>query len=128
MSQSRYGNYMQDQSESNNQLAKSPAREKSPLRNRSRFNNCRVMRANIRAQPQCDTAVNLVKEEVIMNGCNTYVANNTMGMKIMILDPGALVSLAMRPWLDQYLKEFDLKIQNIVSSNCCQVFRLGGIN
>ena len=63
-----------------------------------------------------------------MNGCNTYVANNTMGMKIMILDPGALVSLAMRPWLDQYLKEFDLKIQNIVSSNCCQVFRLGGIN
>ena len=86
------------------------------------------MRANIWAQAQGDTTVNLVKEEVIINGCNTFVVNNKMGTKIMILDPGAPVSLARRPWLDQYLKEFDLKIQNMVSSNCCQVLRLGGIN
>ena len=33
----------------------------------------------------------------------------------MILDTGASVSLAQRPWLNQYLKEFDLKVKDMVS-------------
>ena len=40
----------------------------------------------------------------------------------MILDPGVLVSLAGRPWLENYLVEFDYKIEDMVSSECYQVF------
>ena len=45
-----------------------------------------------------------------------------------ILDPGAPVSLAGRPWLSKYLAEFDLKIEILKSSDFHQVFRFGGIN
>ena len=46
----------------------------------------------------------------------------------MILDPGAPVSLVGRPWLSKYLAEFDLKIEDMESSACFQVFRFGGID
>ena len=45
----------------------------------------------------------------------------------MILDPGGPVSLVGRPWLSKYLVEFDYKIEDMVSSECYQVFRFGGI-
>ena len=46
----------------------------------------------------------------------------------MILDPGAPVSLVGRSWLSKYLAEFDLKIEDMESSACFQVFWFGGID
>ena len=55
--------------------------------------------------------------------CDIYAVENTQeGEKVMILDPGATVSLAGRPWLSKYLEEIDC----MVSSSCYQVFRFGG--
>ena len=46
----------------------------------------------------------------------------------MILDHGAPMCLTRRPWLEKYLAEFDYKIKDIISSECYQVFRFGGID
>ena len=58
------------------------------------------------------TSVNLcevveVGEEMMIN--YTYTE---MGRQIMILDIGAPVCIAGVPWMEQYLEEFDLKIQD----------------
>ena len=64
-----------------------------------------------------------------MNLCNTYVVENTLrGEQVMILDPGAPMSLVGRPWIEEYLAEFDYMIKDMVSSKCYQVFRFGGID
>ena len=39
----------------------------------------------------------------------TYI---DMGRQMMILDIGAPVSIASVPWMEQYLEEFDLKVQD----------------
>ena len=41
---------------------------------------------------------------------------------MMILDVGALVSVAGVPWMKQYLKEFGLEIENMKSVECSQPF------
>ena len=71
----------------------------------------------MRAKLQGDNVlVNLVQNEMIMNLCDSFAMNNTYKRKqVMILNPGAPLSLAGRPWLDQYLKEFDLTIKDIMS-------------
>ena len=46
----------------------------------------------------------------------------------MILDPGAPMSLVGRPYLSKYMAEFDLKIEDMESSACFQVFRFGRID
>ena len=67
--------------------------------------------------------VNLVHEERIMNLCDKYEVENTQGGDhMMMLDPGAPVSLAERPWLSKYLAVFDFKIEYTVPSACYQVF------
>ena len=43
----------------------------------------------------------------------------------MVLDIGAPVSLAGSKWLEQYLEEFDLTIEEIESSPFHQVFKFG---
>ena len=43
----------------------------------------------------------------------------------MILDLGAPVSIAGVPWMEQYLEEFDLKIQDLKSVKCNQPFVFG---
>ena len=43
----------------------------------------------------------------------------------MILDPGSPMSFTGRPWLEKYVADFDYKIEDMVSSDCYQVFRLG---
>ena len=64
-----------------------------------------------------------------MNLCNTYAVENTLrGGQVMILDPGAPMSLARRPWSERYLADFDYKIEDMVSSKCYQVFKFCGID
>ena len=80
-------------------------------------------------KPKHDTAVNLVHKDMVWNLCDTYAVKNTQrGEKVMILDPGAPMSLAGRPWLSKYLEEFDCTIEDMVSLSCYQVFRFGGID
>ena len=71
-------------------------------------------------------AVNLVHEDSVVNLFDNYHIQR--GEKVMILDPGAPMSLAGKPWLEKYLADFDYKIEDMVSSKCYQVFRFGGID
>ena len=81
---------------------------------------CKARRAKID-----NFALNLVHEDMVPNLCCTYIVDNTpRGEKVMILDPGAPMNLARRPWLEKYLAEFDYKIKDMVSSKCYQVFNL----
>ncbi len=48
-----------------------------------------------------------------------------MGRQMMILDLGAPISIACVPWMEQYLEEFDLKIQDLKSVKCNQPLCLG---
>ena len=87
-------------------------------------NNCKKRRNKIDK-----VVVNLVHDDMVVNLCNNHVVRNTQGEdKVMILDPEAPISLARRSWLDKYLAEFDYKIEDIVTSNCHQVFTFGGVD
>ena len=72
-----------------------------------------------------DTEVNLcgqveVEKEMVIN--YTYT---DMGRQMMILDLGAPVSIAGIPWLEQYFKGFNLKIQDLKAVKCHQPFVFG---
>ena len=72
-----------------------------------------------------DTEVNLCgqvedKKEMVIN--YTYT---DMGRQMMILDLRASVSIAGVPWLEQYLEEFNLKIQDLKTGKCHQPFVFG---
>ena len=67
-------------------------------------------------------AVNLCQEakEVVVN--YTYTDR---GQQMMILDMGALLSLAGMSWMTQYLEEFGLNIEDMKSVSCNQPFVFG---
>ena len=70
-------------------------------------------------------SVNLCEEvkigkEIVIN--YTYI---DMGRQMMILDIGAPVSIAGVPWMEQYLEEFDLKIEDMKIIRCHQPFVFG---
>ena len=48
-----------------------------------------------------------------------------IGKRMMILDIGAPVSLVSKSWLEEYLKEQDVEMENMRIENCNQVFRFG---
>ena len=55
-----------------------------------------------------------------------YAVENTMGGgQVMILDPGAPMSLAGRPWLERYLAKFDYKIKDRSLQSVIKCFNLG---
>ena len=56
-------------------------------------------------------------EEMVIN--YTYT---DLGKQVMILDIGAPVSLSGITWMTQYLKEFDLTIEDLKSFGCRQPF------
>ena len=57
-------------------------------------------------------------EEILVNYTD-------LGWQMMIVDSGAPVSLAGSTWLDQYLKEFGLTVEEMESSVCKEVFKFG---
>ena len=80
-------------------------------------NSSKMMKAKLQG---LKVSVNHVQNEIIMN-FNSFAVNNThWGGYVMIPDHEAPVSLARRPWLDQYLKMFYLTIKDMVSSSCYQ--------
>ena len=68
----------------------------------------------------CDGDGFQVKKEFLINYTD-------LGCQVKVLDIGALVSLAGTKWLEQYLGEFDLTIEEMESSPCHQVFQFGPI-
>ena len=76
--------------------------------------------------PDPPTTVNLCEnakegEEMVIN--YTY---KDLGRQMMILDLGALVSIAGASWMKQYLAEFDLEIGDMKSLSCNQPFVFSG--
>merc|ERR1712121_235876 len=57
-------------------------------------------------------------EEILVN-------YTTKGKQVMILDLGALVSVAGKEWMDQYLRDYELELKDMKMSECRQVFRFG---
>ena len=47
------------------------------------------------------------------------------GKQVMILDLGAPVSLAGKEWMEQYLKDHELELNEMRMSECHQIFRFG---
>ena len=45
--------------------------------------------------------------------------------QVMILDIGAPVSLVGKGWIEKYLEEHELKIENLNREGCEQIFRFG---
>ena len=55
-----------------------------------------------------------------------FLINYTdQGHQVMVLEIGAPVSLAGKKWLEQYLGEFYVTIEEMESSLCNQVFKFG---
>ena len=72
------------------------------------------------------TAINLCSQELAM--AKEMMINYTYtesGKQLMILDIGAPVSLAGIPWMEQYLQEFGLNIEQLNSFKCSQPFIFG---
>ena len=47
-----------------------------------------------------NVSVNVIHEGMVVNLCDLYAVGNTQrGEKVIILDPGAPMSLARRPWI-----------------------------
>ena len=72
--------------------------------------------------PDSPAAVNLcdkaeIGEDMVIN--YTYTE---MGRQMMILDIRAPVSIAGVPWMEQYLEEFGLRIDDMKSVKCHQLF------
>ena len=84
----------------------------------------------------CESCIQMRKKmkngEVSVNLCEEYTMNEEFlvnyadkGKQIMILDIGAPVSLAGMEWMTQYLKEYNLEVNDLKTSDYHQVFRLG---
>ena len=63
-----------------------------------------------------------IAEEMELNINYTY---KDSGRQLMILDCGAPVSLAGISWMEQYLQEFKLTIDQMSSTPCNQLFVFG---
>ena len=60
-------------------------------------------------------AVNLCEKTEEVKDISINYTYTDQGRQMMILDIGALVSVAGVPWVKQYLKEFGLEIENMKS-------------
>ena len=70
--------------------------------------------------------VNLCGQDIAeeMELTMTYIYKDS-GRQLMILDCGAPVSLAGISWMEQYLQEFGLTIDQMASTSCDQSFVFG---
>ena len=71
------------------------------------------------------TSVNLCEEVEVGEEMMINYTYTDMGRQMMILDIGAPISIAGVPWMEQYLEEFDLKIQDLKAVKCHQPFVFG---
>ena len=83
---------------------------------------------------KCEDCVKMRKsaKELNVQLCDGYELNEEIlvnytekGKQVMILDLGAPVSLAGNEWMDQYLKDHGLDVQDMKKSECHQIFRFG---
>ena len=83
---------------------------------------------------KCNECVKIRKsaKELNVQLCDGYELNEEIlvnytekGKQVMILDLGAPVSLAGKEWMDQYLKDHELEVGDMKTSECYQIFRFG---
>ena len=65
--------------------------------------------------PDPPASVNLCEEVAAGEELTINYTYTDMGRQMMILDIGAPVSIAGVPWMEQYLKEFGLRIDDMKS-------------
>ena len=80
----------------------------------------------VSAQESSAVSVNLCSQDVVeeMEMTINYTYEDS-GQQLMILDLGAPVSLAGISWMEQYLQEFGLTIEQMNSVSCHQPFVFG---
>ena len=75
--------------------------------------------------PEVAAAVNLCEEVAVGEELVINYTYTDLGRQMMILDIGAPVSIAGVPWMQQYLEEFGLKVEEMKSVRCHQPFVFG---
>ena len=75
--------------------------------------------------PDPPASVNLCEEVAAGEELAINYTYTDMGRQMMILDIGAPVSIAGVPWMEHYLEEFDLRIEDIKNVKCHQPFVFG---
>ena len=75
--------------------------------------------------PDPPASVNLCEEVAAREELMINYTYTDMGRQMMILDIGAPVSIAGSPWMEQYLEEFGLRIDDMKSVKCHQPFVFG---
>ena len=68
--------------------------------------------------PDPPAAVNLCKEVSVAEDMVINYTYTDLGRHMMILDIGAPVSIAGVSWMKQYLEEFNLEIEDMMSVSC----------
>ncbi len=122
-SYSRQRSKSRDSGEYHKERGRSRDRKNSGDRSKS---GCRACKCE-----SCEKVVNLAKELKI-NWCQNItlneeiVVNFTENRKhVMILDLGAPVSVAGTEWMNKYLKDHNLKLDNLEVHKCYQIFTFG---
>lgn len=75
--------------------------------------------------PDPPAAVNLFDEVTVGEDMVINYAYTEMGRQMIILDIGAPVSITGVPWMELYLEEFGLRIDDTKSVKCHQPFVFG---
>ena len=75
--------------------------------------------------PDFPTAVNLCEEVTVGEELTINYTYTDMGIQMIISDIGAPVSIAGVSWMEQYLEEFDFKIEDMKTVRCHQPFVFG---
>ena len=75
--------------------------------------------------PDPPTLLNLCEEVASGEELMINYTYTSMGRQMMILDIGAPLSIAGFPWMEQYLEEFDLRIEDLKTVKCHQPFVFG---
>ena len=110
-----------------NRTERGRTRERNNSKDRSKSNtDCRSCKCE-----DCEKLRKFAKELKI-NWCQNITVNEEIvvnytekGKQVMILDLGAPVSVAGTEWMNQYLKDHNLKLEDLKGYDCHQIFKFG---
>ena len=110
-----------------NRTERGRTRERNSSKDRSKSNtDCKSCKCE-----DCEKLRKFAKELKI-NWCQNITVNEEIlvnfterGKQVLILDLGAPVSVAGTEWMNQYLKDHNLKVEDLKGYNCHQIFKFG---
>ena len=110
-----------------NRTERGRTRERNNSKDRSKSNtDCKSCKCE-----DCEKLRQFAKELKI-NWCQNITVNEEIvvnftekGKQVMILDLGAPVSVAGTEWMNQYLKDHNLTLEDLKGYDCHQIFKFG---